>query len=155
MAQLKQVLRGIKSVQAKEGQNSTRIRLPITSNMLHRMRKVWDRESHKFDHIMLWAARTLCYFGFFPSRRDYISIRCMLDPHTHLSFSDLAADSASPSTMMRIRLKTSKTDPFRRGIDVFIGRTGNVLCPVTAMLAYLAVRGGQRGRCFGSRTVVF
>ncbi len=115
MAQLTQVLRGIKSVQAKEGQNSTRIRLPITSNVLRRMRKVWDREPHKFDHIMLWAACTLCFFSFFRAGEITSPSDASFDPHTHLSFSDRAADSASPPTMMRILLKTSKTDPFRRG----------------------------------------
>ena len=43
--------------------------------------------------------------------------------------------------MLRVRLKTSKTDPFRRGIDVYIGRKENKLCPVTAVLAYLKSRG--------------
>ena len=42
---------------------------------------------------------------------------------------------------MRVRLKTLKTDPFRQGIDVFIGRTGNELCLVAVVLAYMARRG--------------
>ena len=32
-------------------------------------------------------------------------------------------------------LKASKTDPFRNGIDIVVGRTNNKLCPVTAVMA--------------------
>ena len=37
----------------------------------------------------------------------------------------------------------SKTDPYRQGVDVFMGRVTGPLCPVAAVLAYL-VRRGQR-----------
>lgn len=43
------------------------------------------------------------------------------------------------------KVKGSKTDPFRQGISVTVGRTGDDLCPVKAMLAYLAVRKGEPG----------
>ena len=48
---------------------------------------------------------------------------------------------------MEIRLKASKTDPFRKGISIFVGRTNNDLCPI-AMLAYTARRGGDQGPLF-------
>ena len=34
---------------------------------------------------------------------------------------------------------------------MFVGRTRNALCPVLAMLVFLAVRGARQERCFGSR----
>ena len=51
-------------------------------------------------------------------------------------------------TLLKLRLKASKTDPFRKGIDVVVGRTNNKLCPVAAVLAYLAVRGNGLGFLF-------
>lgn len=39
----------------------------------------------------------------------------------------------------------SKTYPFRVGVDIFVGRTGNSLCPVTAVLAYKVARGSGPG----------
>ena len=54
-------------------------------------------------------------------------------------------DSRSRTQVVR---KQSKTDPFRRGIDLFMGRTGNDLCPVAALLAYLADRGAKKGPLF-------
>ena len=39
-------------------------------------------------------------------------------------------------------------DPFRTWVKLFIGRTGNALCPVAAALAYLAARGNKPGPLF-------
>ena len=50
--------------------------------------------------------------------------------------------------MVRIRIKQSKTDPFRQGVDVYLGRTNNNVCPVTAILPYLALRGNALGPLF-------
>ena len=39
-----------------------------------------------------------------------------------------------------MRLKVSKTDPFRQGQTIVIGKTNSPLCPITAMVAYLNSR---------------
>ena len=49
---------------------------------------------------------------------------------------------------MKIHLKASKTDPCRKGVDIFVGRTWDRLCPISAMMAYLAVRGNAGGFLF-------
>lgn len=41
---------------------------------------------------------------------------------------------------LRVTIKQSKTDPFRRGIDLFLGKTTTNRFPVKAMLNYLLVR---------------
>ena len=45
-------------------------------------------------------------------------------------------------------VKQSKTDPFRRGVPLYVGRTGVNLCPVAVMLSYLELRGGKPGPLF-------
>lgn len=47
--------------------------------------------------------------------------------------------------MICVQVERSKTNPFWCGIVVFWGRTDNALYPVSAMLAYLALRGGSQG----------
>jgi len=42
----------------------------------------------------------------------------------------------------------SKTDPFRKGVAIYLGRTDNDLCPVGAIAAYLAVRDRHPGPFF-------
>ena len=70
------------------------------------------------------------------------------DSRSHLSFDDIAVDNPAAPSILQVHLKVSKTDPFRKGIDVYIGRTNNDLCPVAAMMAYLAERGNTPGALF-------
>ena len=52
------------------------------------------------------------------------------DEGAHLSFQDVSVDSLTDPQMLQVRLKASKTDPFRAGVDVFVDRTMCKLCPV-------------------------
>ena len=58
----------------------------------------------------------------------------------HLSAQDIAVDSPSAPSSMRIRIKGSKTDPFRKGCFIHIGLGKYPLCAVHAMMIYLAAR---------------
>ena len=60
----------------------------------------------------------------------------------------MALDDPQAPRMLKFRLKHSKTDPFGRGVDVILGRTGCSLCPVAAVLNYVAARGSQQGPFF-------
>ena len=46
--------------------------------------------------------------------------------------SSKSIDLREASSMVRLRIKQSRTDPFRRGTNVFLGHTTNDICPVTA-----------------------
>ena len=70
------------------------------------------------------------------------------DPATHLTFDDINVDYITKPTLLKLRLKASKTDPFLKGVDIVVGKTNNKLCPVTAVLAYLALRGNGPGFLF-------
>ena len=48
------------------------------------------------------------------------------------------------STFLFIRVKSSKTDQIHQGITLCGGRTYNELCPVAAVLAYMAWHGMAR-----------
>ena len=45
-------------------------------------------------------------------------------------------------------IKASKTDPFRKGVAVYLGASGAELCPVAAVLNYMVSRGSQPGPFF-------
>ena len=47
--------------------------------------------------------------------------------------------------VLRVRLKRSKTDQFMRGVKVFIGTTGNDICPVNTMREFVTRRGTAAG----------
>ena len=67
------------------------------------------------------------------------------DPAVYLSFGDVTLDSTDAPTIAQITIKASKTDPFRKGISIYVGRTGNYLCPVAALMAYLLWQCGAVG----------
>ena len=149
MPKLEHVLRGIKNEQSKRAKETSKPRLSMTPSILLKFRSVWEENPGNYDHIMLWAACCTCYFGFLrsgeicsPSDRDY-------DSSTHLSYSDIAVDSHhnDPSTIA-ITIKASKTDPYRQGVTVYLGKTGSKLCPVKARLAFITVRGDAPGPLF-------
>ena len=112
------------------------------------MRAVWLKEPNTFDGKMLWAAAALCCFGFLRSGEISIPSDSAFDEGTHLGFSDVTVDSLRHPQVIRVCLKASKTDPFRVGINIFVGRADNRLCPVTAILSYVVERGAGSGPFF-------
>jgi len=69
----------------------------------------------------------------------------------HLSFKDIAIDSRDNPRLLQVIIKQSKTDPFRKGVTIYLGTTDSIICPVRVMLSYLAMRGGQTGPLFISQ----
>ena len=125
-----------------------RERLPITPDILYQMFTVWKSDSQNPDVIMMWAACCTCFFGFLrageitlPSQKDY-------DSGAHLRFGDVKLDAASNPTRAEVSIKSSKTDPFRHGVVIHLGKTDNALCPVVALASYLAIRGSSSGPFF-------
>ena len=94
---------------------------------------------------MLWSASLLCFFGFLCSGEITIPSLSSYDPSVHLNYSDISVDNPINPTIVKVRLKSSKSDPFRKGVDVYVGKTGQVLRPVSALLNYLAKYGNDQG----------
>ena len=145
MPRLRQVLKGIKVEQGKNG-NPSRSRLPITPAILRKLKAGWlGSEEASFEAVMLWAASLTKLFSFCRSGEVTVENESKYDPSTHLSFSDLAADNAASPSVISLNIKCSKTDQGRVGCQVVLGRTGDDLCPVTALLNYLVRRGSEPG----------
>ena len=147
MARLELVLRGVKSLQAKQSP-PPKPRLPITPDIIRKLKKVWSIDPSDKDNIMLWAAVCLGFFGFLRAGEFTVPADNAYDPTAHLNAEDISVDSKANPSMAKIKIKKSKTDPFRQGIDIYVGRTFGQLCPVTAILSYLAVRGPKVGPLF-------
>ena len=89
-----------------------------------------------------------CLLWLFEMQRIYSAIsnrvrqrRASL-PQRHSSDSRLA-----PSVVI-VTIKQSKTDLFRQGVKLHLGKTGTDICPVCAILPYLAARGVKHGPLF-------
>ena len=100
------------------------------------------------DYIMPWAAVTLCFFGFFRAGEITVPTQEAFDARVHLCWGDVAIDDRVNPQVVRVHLRRSKTDQFGSGVDVVVGRTGDCLCPVAAVCAYIAHRGSRPGPFF-------
>ena len=147
MARLAQILRGIKITQAARPGNVSNEHLPITPELLRKIRVKWQEEGITKDKIMLWAAFTTCFFGFLRSGEVCCRTPTGFDEATNLSVEDVAVDSLGNLQAVVIHLKTSKTDPFRTGVDIHLAWTDD-LCPVAALLSWLVQRGTQQDPLF-------
>ena len=97
---------------------------------------------------MLWSASLTTFFSFCRSGEITVENVDNYDPSTHLSFADVAVDNPSSPSVISLNIKYSKTDTGRAGYQVVLGGTGDDLCPVTALLTYLARRGDKPGALF-------
>ena len=144
---LSYILRGVKSNEVKLGAG-TREHLPITPGILQKMHAIWSPSGTEHDTKLVWAACCLCFFTFLHAGEMTVPSDDAYDPAVHLSVNDLAVDDPSSPSALRITIKQSNTDPFRRGVDLWVGKTESDLCPVAAVLDYFIARGSRTGPLF-------
>ncbi len=111
--------------------------------ILRQISAVWEAQGLSQDQVMLWAASTVCFLR---ARELRLTM-----PSTQPPVEDITVDDIANPSMLKLHLKASKTDPFRKGVDVVVGRTQDKLCPIAATLAYLALRGKGPGFLFQFR----
>ena len=61
---------------------------------------------------MIWAATTLCFFGFMRVGELTTLAVSLYDPDMHLCVADIAVDSLCAPLIMNIMIKQSKTNLF-------------------------------------------
>ena len=146
MPRLRLVQSGIQRTHA--ARETAKIRLPITPAILIRLKEHWSPRKSDPDVIMVWAAAVLCFFGFFRAGEITTSTLSDFDSSKHLAWGDVAIDDASNPQLVKVHLKRSKTDQLGKGVDIYIGKTDCPLCPIIAVMAYMASRGPTPGPFF-------
>ena len=144
MARLEYVIREVKRLKS----GPSRTRLPITLPLLTQLRRSWVANRLRRDALMLWAAAAMCFFGFLRAGEVVVPSDSAFDPNVYLSYTDISVDSHSFPTYVAVNIKASKTDPFRRGVTVYLGRTHSLICPVVAVLKYVVEKGFSKGPLF-------
>ncbi len=116
------VVRGFKKMASGP---SGRTRLPITPTILRKLKVVWEG---KEDGQMLWAMAYMRFFGFLRSGEAVVPSEGSYDPEVHLNVGDVRVDDR---TYIEVHMKASKTDIFRKGAFIYLGKTECDLCPVS------------------------
>ena len=136
------LLRGIRRIQGNS--LSRPRRQPITLNHLSSLRYYFF-VNYPADHLMLWCASTMAFFGLLRS-----SEYCAPSPSSHIESTLLRQDVqlSFDHEYISIRIKASKTDPFRQGISIRLFRINSSFCPVEAAIAYIERRHHTSGPFF-------
>ena len=143
---LKRVQAGICRARMLKGIRAS-IRLPITAPVLDQIRRALDPSAHP-NKVVLWAISCAAFFGFFRLGGLLPETVNSFNPTTDLAWGDVAVDNPANPQMVRLHLKKSKCDQFGKGTDIILGRTGSPLCPVAALLGFMASRGDRPGPFF-------
>ena len=87
------------------------------------------------------------FFGFMRSG-EFTCSNPHNPPEEGLTAADVSVDSRDNPQALIVLLRHSKTDQFGAGVRLYLGRTADILCPVAAVLSYLAIRPGNPGPLF-------
>lgn len=143
---LKRVQAGISRLRASQGR-PPKVRLPITAHLLQQIKATLHNTAHR-ERLVLWAVCCTAFFGFFRLGELLLGSASAFNPRLHLAWGDVAVDDPQDPKIIRLYLKQSKTDQIGQGAHIVLGRTGRDLCPVTAIMGYIAGRGPQPGPFF-------
>jgi len=72
----------------------------------------------------------------------------VFDGTKHLAWGDVAIDNTEDPQLLKVHLKKFKADQLGKGVDVYIGRTDCPLCPVVAIMQYMAIQDSKEGPFF-------
>ena len=137
------VLKGVLRTKQKQ----SRPRLPVTPQILRVIRRSLEANPG-FDSTMLWAACCTAFFGFLRCSEFSTASTTEFNSKADLLASDVAVDSHHKPSVIAVKIKRSKTDQFGKGVTIYLGKTDRDLCPVSALLHYLANRPLGEGPLF-------
>ena len=126
----------------KKRSKPSRQRSPVTPAMLSKISSQLNASS--YEDILFWCAICVGFFGFL--RVSEFTVDISYNPSFHLSIEDISFLPLISAAVVKI--KQSKTDPFRIGASITLGATGTNICPVKALIAYLKRRGLSKGPLF-------
>jgi len=88
---------------------------------MQQIQNALGKEPPSYNNIMLWVACCLAFFGFLRVGEFTIPAKGSYNKSSHLSLSDIAVDKHDNPQLLHITIKQSKTDPFCKGVKVYLG----------------------------------
>ena len=126
----------LKSVKRLQGSTS-RTRLPITFDILQ---KICNRlQKGVFDifvDCLIQCACIVAFFGFLRCGEFCVLNAKDFNSSTHLCMSDVTFHD----DYAVLKLKESKTDPFRKGVSIQLHKMNHQICPFVVLQKYISMR---------------
>lgn len=137
MPALQSTLRGIR--RSKGGTRPDQ-RLPITIETLQKFRK--HVNLNNYDELVVFTAMVVATFALLRTGEFAVDNKTNYDPIKTLYMSNirLVEDKNGNPSYFVLKLKVSKTDIFRQGVDVTIGHGVGDIDPVNLLLRMIAMR---------------
>lgn len=131
MTRLSAILGGVKRAQV----HKTKPRYPVTFPILRDICLFLRKSAHRnFSDLLLETVCTVAFFGFL--RCGEFTVTGPFDQTSHLCIEDLVV---LPDCVL-LKLKRSKTDPFRAGVTIKLFKTDNSICPYDSCCRYMRIR---------------
>ncbi|KAJ8518857.1 hypothetical protein ONZ45_g4091 [Pleurotus djamor] len=126
---VQRVIRGIRRYQGERSRNPKQ---PITIEILRKI-ALNDPTSHEL--IVFQAAAKLAFAGFLRCGEFTVAKANSFDPSVHLTRASVDFQpSFDDAAFIIVTLPSSKTDPFRKGVPLYIAAApGTSTCPVSAL----------------------
>lgn len=126
--QLRQTVRGINRLHGITAKQ----KLAITIELLGNMKQFISLSSH--DDYVKWSAMVTAHFFLLRCGEFTVSHPKDFRPDRYLTLADVQLRTSPDGTeFIALRLKTSKTDQFRRSHTLFSGHSKSDICPVCCL----------------------
>ncbi|XP_063425851.1 uncharacterized protein LOC134709631 [Mytilus trossulus] len=130
---LSYILNSVKKLQKPNNKK----RLPITFDILEKIIfRLRQGVFTPFIDLMLEAVCTVGFYGFMRCGEFTVLKANQFDPSVNLCIGDIILHK----DIIILKLKQSKTDPFRKGVDIQLHKVKNQICPFKILVKYLQVR---------------
>ena len=121
-------------------QSKTRTRLPINPKLLLLLLLIQsilsNRHLSKYDRYLYATVISIAYFGCLRAGEISYPSTHSFNPKQHLTINDVTIHQST----VKLQLKCSKTDQFRRGATIIIRASKQDICPVQITKQFLHLR---------------
>lgn len=125
--------------QKAHGTAVTRSRLPITGSLICKLidQLLVETSLSLPDRRMLQAAVLLAFHGFLRCAEFVAPEHTRFDPKFDAARDSVSVRYYNSEPVLVFHVKRSKTDPYAKGMAIYIGKAPPPYCPIAAMVEYL------------------
>ena len=115
----------------------TRMQLPVTIQIMENILQLLSQRTKSYMNVMTWAAFNLAFLRLLQVSEFTVPSDEQFDQACYMCLGDNAVKNQENLQMLQVKIRQSKTDPFHKGANIFLGTIRRGLCPIRGILPYL------------------